>query len=56
MAVAWIQSYIQDPLQRELLQMVHQLSRIEGPKMNEASHIQLEALRTNLFRMWSEVS
>jgi len=55
-AVAWMQSYIKDPQQRELLHYAYQLTHRLGPGMDEESRMQLEALRTNLFRMWSEVS
>ena len=51
-----MQSYIKDAQQRELLFFAHQLTRKLGPNMDEDSRMQLEALRTNLFRMWSDVS
>ena len=55
--ITWIQSYIPDVAQRELLQQIEEARTIEmarGDKAEMRMLLLLGSLRNNLFRMWSD--
>jgi PKHD-type hydroxylase len=51
--VTFIESQIQDPLQRDLLFSLGEVRAIEAEKMEWASRTQLDYVLQNLHRMWS---
>lgn len=56
--ITWIQSFIPDPQQRELLQQVEEARNIESARGENADMrmmLMLGSLRNNLFRMWSDM-
>ena len=54
-AITWLQSYIQQTAQRELLLQLDELRSIEmQSRRDPRALVLLESLRTNLFRMWSD--
>ena len=54
-AVTWIHSYIKDAAKRQILYQVNQLINSRAGAIDDATRVQMEAIRTNLFRMWAEV-
>lgn len=54
--ITWIQSYLADPFQRELLLQVEEARGIEMAegRRDPRMLVLLESLRTNLFRLWSD--
>lgn len=53
-AITWLQSWIADAQQRELLLQIDELRARElGGTKDARTLVLLESLRTNLFRMWS---
>ncbi|HPN80916.1 Fe2+-dependent dioxygenase [Dokdonella sp.] len=57
-AITWIQSFVADVQQRELLQQVEEARAIEGSRGEGADMrmlLMLGSLRNNLFRMWSDM-
>lgn len=55
--ITWIQSYIPDVRQRELLQQLEEARNIEmarGEQSDMRMLLMLGSLRNNLFRMWSD--
>lgn len=55
--ITWIQSYVPDMRQRELLQQVEEARAIEMSRGEQAEMrmlLMLGSLRNNLFRMWSD--
>ena len=53
--ISWIQSYIADPHQRELLLQTEEARTIEmAERRDPRMLVLLESMRTNLFRMWSD--
>lgn len=54
-AITWLQSWIQDTAQRELLLQIDELRTHEmAQRRDPRTLVLLESLRTNLFRMWSD--
>ena len=56
-AITWLQSWIADSQQRELLVQLDEaraLASRSGPGRSPALQVLLESLRTNLFRMWAD--
>ncbi len=54
-AIAWLQSYVPDAQQRDLLVQIDELrGLVADPGQRERSLLLLESLRHNLFRMWSD--
>ena len=56
--ITWIQSFIPDLQQRELLQQVEEARSIESARGEGADMrmlLMLGSLRNNLFRMWSDM-
>lgn len=56
--ITWIQSFIPDSRQRELLQQVEEARNIESARGGGADMrmlLMLGSLRNNLFRMWSDM-
>lgn len=54
-AIAWIQSYIADAHQRDMLGQIDELRSLVGDAdQRERSLVLLESLRHNLFRAWSD--
>jgi PKHD-type hydroxylase len=55
--ITWIQSYIPDVRQRELLHQIEEARSIEMGRGEQAEMrmlLMLGSLRNNLFRMWSD--
>ena len=54
-AITWLQSWVADAAQRELLLQIDELRILEMASRRDArALVLLESLRTNLFRMWSD--
>ncbi len=54
-AITWLQSWVADSAQRELLLQIDELrTREMGERRDARTLVLLESLRTNLFRMWSD--
>lgn len=55
-AITWFQSMVRDPGQREILYRLHQvLAEMHAAGDRSERRVQLEAIRTNLLRMWAEL-
>lgn len=54
-AIAWIQCFVADMEKRELLSTVNDVFAREFGRLDDRSKVDLEKLRTNLFRMWADV-
>ena len=52
--LTFIQSFIADPQQRDLLYELNEIAAIEGFNMSHESMTRLAAVRDNLLRRWSE--
>ena len=54
-AITWIQSYIPDPKHREILGRYHSLVRKLGRDQDPETLVEIDYIRTNLMRMWTDV-
>lgn len=53
-AVAWMQSCVADPMQRQMLYALGRVA-VQGQALTKEARVDLEFVRTNLTRMWSDL-
>jgi PKHD-type hydroxylase len=53
-ALTFIQSFVSDPQKRDMLYELHEVTALEGLKMDFHNFTRLQAVLSNLLRRWSE--
>lgn len=53
-AIGWIQSFVPDAGQRNLLVQLDELIRLQHSQADARAQVLMQSLRTNLFRMWAD--